>query len=92
MLPIIDSPDLTKSVINTKNEEISVKNRVKSASAPQLDEARRDSSLIGVFSAIKLSNKWKSKLNSKKTDDEGKFIMSFILIMACFFNFDDLIH
>ena len=46
--------------------------RVKSASAPQLDEGRRDSSLVGVFSAIKLSNKWKSKLNSKKIDDEGK--------------------
>jgi len=59
------------------NAKIVTKRWKRKAKEAPGEDHRRDSSLVGVFSAIRLSTKWKEKMSQKKLDDEGKSALKF---------------
>lgn len=63
------------SIINAKIVTKRWKRKIK-ASPPADPPARRDSSLIGVFSAINVSKKWKNKVNQRHEESKFGFIYS----------------
>lgn len=61
------------SIINAKIVTKRWKRKIK-ASPPADPPVRRDSSLIGVFSAINVSKKWKNKVNQRHEESKFGFI------------------
>ena len=59
-----------QSIINAKKVTKLWKRKIKT-SPPVIVDKRDTSNLVGVFSAINISKKWKNKINKKRVDEES---------------------